>query len=107
MYPELFKYQASSVLGRKVKELRIKSGELTLNADGVAPHGIYFYGDIIPNIDTTKSTKYLITKSNSNNENTNKVIDSCYDYHISKMTLDFLNPKKRNKVIEKVYLFSK
>lgn len=107
VYPDLFKYQASSVMGRKVKELKIQSNELTLNADGVAPHGIYFYGDIIPNLDTTKSAKYLITKSDNLDYKNYKVIDSCYDYHISKMTLDFLNPKTRYRVIEKVYLVEK
>lgn len=107
VYPDLFKYQASSVIGRKVKELNIKTDELTLNADGVAPHGIYFYGNVVPNLDTTKITKYLITKTSYPNNENYKVIDSCYDYHISKMTLDFLNPNKRNKVIEKVYLLKK
>jgi len=107
VYPDLFKYQASSVMGRKVKELKIQSDELTLNADGVAPHGIYFYGNIFPNLDTTKSAKYLITKSDNFDYKNYKVIDTCYDYHISKMTLDFLNPKTRYKVIEKVYLLKK
>lgn len=104
VYPELFNYQASSVMGRKVKELKIKSEELSLNAEGVAPHGIYFYGDAIPNLDTTKKTKYLITKSNNYLQHGYKPIDSCYDYHISKMTLDFLNPKSRYKVLQKIYL---
>ncbi len=107
VYPDLFQYQASSVLGRQVKELKIQSNELTLNADGVAPHGIYFYGGVFPKLDTTKSTKFLIIKSNNFEYKNYKVIDSCFDFHISKMTLDFLNPKTRYKVIEKVYLLSK
>lgn len=104
VYPELFQYQASSVMGRKVKELKIKSNELTLNADGVAPHGIYFYSDLMPNQDTAKHTKYAIIKANDFSISEFKIIDSCYDYHISKMTLDFLNPKSRDKVLQKIYL---
>ncbi len=107
IYPNLFKYQASSVLGRKVKELNIQSDELTLNADGVAAHGIYFYGDIMPSTDTTKITKYVILKSQLPPEKNYKVIDSCEDYHISKLSLNFLNPKTRHKVIERVYLLEK
>lgn len=104
VFPQLFKYQASSIIGRKVKEYNIKGQDLTLTAFGVAPHGIYFYGDVVPNLDSSKQTKYAIVDSAKLPKEKVRIIDTFYDYHISKLTLDFLNPQAREKVLSKIYL---
>lgn len=105
VYPQMMDYQASSALGKRISKLMIDDRALTINADGISPRGIYFYGNTMPNRDTTLQTKYLLFSADrADNRECYQLIDSAYDYHVSKMTLKFLNPATRNKKLKKVYL---
>jgi 4-amino-4-deoxy-L-arabinose transferase-like glycosyltransferase len=112
-YPELLKYQVSSQMGRYIKDKQLPKEEIGAFRMEKRLHAFHYYADTVLNVDDSirilNVNRYILT-----NDDGRKAVDSAgYKYNIvkegkmfdvTKLTIPFLNPNKRNEVVRNYYL---
>ena len=116
-YPSLNVYQAGPIAGRDLKQMQIEPNEFVVYK-AHRPSLDFYSGMILPRSETYHSfdslvsankTKYVFTGENGFNDLTEnklnfEILKTYNDYHISQLSLPFLNPATRNDALHKSYL---
>jgi hypothetical protein len=109
-YYNLLKYQLGSQLGRYIKEQKIAVDKLTLHKLEHPLNSLHFYADMLIYLDsaTMHSGDYVLaskeglTEINQQQLQYQLLKEGVY-YKVSELTPFFLNPAKRDVVVEKYY----
>jgi 4-amino-4-deoxy-L-arabinose transferase-like glycosyltransferase len=115
VYPDLLRFQRSSVVGKYLKKTNIPLASVYLFKEG-SGQALEFYGDglakTVYDIESVKKLPsgtlvytsveglYEINKQ----ELKYKVLSEGDDFHVTTLTLPFLNPKTRSQVVDRKYL---
>ena len=116
-YPSLNDYQGGPNAGRDIKEMGIKADEFVVYKSH-RPSLDFYAGLILPRSETTatfdsivetNNTKYVFTGEKWRNELEEmgyrfEVITTYDDYHISQLSLPFINPKTRAEAVHTSFL---
>lgn len=109
-YYNLLQYQLGSQLGRYIKEHKMNVGKLTLHKLDHPLNALHFYADKLITLDsaTMKCGDFVLT-SNEGLGNIKQqhlpyqLLKTGVYYKVSELTLFFLNPAKRDVVVEEYY----
>ncbi|MCG9899532.1 MAG: glycosyltransferase family 39 protein [Hydrotalea sp.] len=112
-YPNLLQYQASNEAGRYLLEQGFDKSKLAMFQFKGSAFGIHFYSkSIIPhikNIDSIQSGMIVVTDIDGRAllDNSNKIYElkkEGLDFHISMLTPEFLNRKKRAQELKRYFV---
>ena len=109
-YYNLLQYQLGSQLGRYIKEHKMKVDKLTLHKFDHPLNALHFYADRLIMLDsaTMQSGDYVLTSNEGfvaikQGQLQYQLLKAGVYYKVSELTPFFLNPAKRDVVVEKYY----
>ena len=112
-YPKLLQYQAGVKLSEVISAQHLNKDRIyifKINEDRT----LHFYSNHffvhVSNPDSLRKNDYLITSSHfldSLNRNQFGILDSIQDFHVSALSLPFLNPSRRIKETTSMYILQK
>lgn len=112
-YPHLLQYQASNQAGRFVHAQHVPEGRFVMYQYKGNRHGLHFYSQqIVKDIDTLDAIAagtWVLTgsagkKSIDLNKRKYRIMKTGEDFHISMLTLSFLNAATRASVVDRYYV---